>query len=83
MVPNNNPSGIDDPIGDDEWEQTVEEILDGSSHDTDLGKMMGRDAIRVSIGEMSEDEFHEKYHEDVLEEFGVDERPLQTGDNNE
>lgn len=36
---------------------------------------MARDAIRVTRGELSEAAFHERYHEDVLEEFGVDERP--------
>jgi len=62
---------------DGEWEQTVEDILDGSPHSTALGKMMGRDAVRVSIGDMSEAEFHEKYHDAVLEEFGVDDRPTK------
>lgn len=60
---------------DGDWEATAEAILDGSAHDTELGKRMGRDAIRVSTGEMSEAEFHAKYHEAVLEEFGVDDRP--------
>ena len=36
---------------------------------------MARDAIRVSRGTLSEAAFHERYHEDVLEEFGVDDRP--------
>lgn len=40
---------------------------------------MARDAIRVTMGELSEAEFHEKYHEEVLEEFGVDDRPTAPG----
>ena len=64
-------------IDDEEWAQTVEDVLDEGPHDTELGRMMGRDAIRVSIGEMSETAFHEKYHEAVLDEFGVDDRPTE------
>ncbi|UWG52183.1 Uncharacterized protein AArcCO_2909 [Halalkaliarchaeum sp. AArc-CO] len=66
-----------DVLDDEEWERTVEDVLEESAHDTELGKRMGRDAIRVSIGEMSEGEFQEKYHEDVVEEFGVDNRPTK------
>ncbi|QGN08279.1 hypothetical protein Hrd1104_12385 [Halorhabdus sp. CBA1104] len=61
----------------DNWEQSVEATLDESAHSTELGKQMGRDAVRVSIGEMSESDFHEKYHDAVLEEFGVDNRPTK------
>ena len=64
-------------LDDEDWEQSVEEILDDSAHSTELGKQMGRDAVRVSIGEMSETDFHEKYHDAVLEEFGVDDRPTK------
>ena len=60
----------------DKWERTAEEILAESSFDEELGKQMSRDAIRASRGEMSDEEFYEKYHDDVLAEFGVDERPL-------
>ncbi|QSG09921.1 Uncharacterized protein HSR122_2545 [Halapricum desulfuricans] len=62
-------------LDDEDWQRTVENILEDGPHSTELGKMMGRDAVRVSIGEMSEQAFHEKYHDAVLEEFGVDERP--------
>nr|WP_083258893.1 4Fe-4S ferredoxin N-terminal domain-containing protein [Halodesulfurarchaeum formicicum] len=48
-------------------------------YDEDLGRRMARDARRVSDGELSEAEFHEKYHEEVLEEFGRDDRPIETG----
>ncbi len=44
---------------------------------------MSRDAVRVSTGRMTEAEFHEKYHDAVLEEFGVDDRPIDTGDADE
>ena len=64
---------LDDP----EWQENVESILEAGPNSTELGKMMSRDAVRVSIGEMSEKAFHEKYHEAVVEEFGVDDRPTE------
>lgn len=45
-----------------------------SEYDQDLGRQMGEDARRVAAGEMTQSEFYAKYHEDVLEEFGEDER---------
>ncbi|WP_254769364.1 4Fe-4S ferredoxin N-terminal domain-containing protein [Salinilacihabitans rarus] len=63
----------------DTWEDAADEILADGPYDSELGKRMSRDAVRVSIGRMSETEFHEKYHEDVLAEFGVDERPTGPG----
>ncbi|EMA24237.1 MULTISPECIES: 4Fe-4S ferredoxin N-terminal domain-containing protein [Haloarcula] len=61
----------------DEWEDEATAMLDGVDYDTDLGLRMARDAIRVSNGELSDAEFHEKYHEAVLAEFGEDERPTK------
>jgi len=57
----------------DEWEDEAA-MLDDVEYDTDLGVEMARDAIRVANGELTDAEFHEKYHEDVLEEFGEDKR---------
>ncbi|WP_254767839.1 4Fe-4S ferredoxin N-terminal domain-containing protein [Salinilacihabitans rarus] len=62
------------PLG-AEWESELEEMLDDTEYDTDLGIDMARDAMRVTKGELSEAEFHAKYHESVLDEFGVDDRP--------
>ncbi|WP_103029238.1 4Fe-4S ferredoxin N-terminal domain-containing protein [Salinibacter altiplanensis] len=53
------PPDIDDE-GFDEW---AEERLSDVSYDTELGKQMGRDAIRLARGEMSKEAFNEKYHE--------------------
>ncbi|MGB9953117.1 MULTISPECIES: 4Fe-4S ferredoxin N-terminal domain-containing protein [unclassified Haloarcula] len=61
----------------DEWEDEATAMLDGVEYDTELGLRMARDAIRVSNGELSDAEFHEKYHEEVLAEFGEDERPTK------
>jgi Fe-S-cluster-containing dehydrogenase component len=64
------------PLG-EEWENDLEGMLDDTEYDTDLGMAMAEDAMRVTRGELSEADFHEKYHEDVLEEFGEDNRPTQ------
>lgn len=48
--------------------------LETAEYDQELGRRMGEDARRVADGEMSQQEFYEKYHGDVLEEFGEDGR---------
>ncbi|EMA56071.1 4Fe-4S ferredoxin N-terminal domain-containing protein [Halococcus thailandensis] len=60
-----------------EWEEEAEAMLEDVDYDKDLGMRMARDALRVSNGEMTDEEFHEKYHEDVLAEFGEDNRPTK------
>ncbi|MFC7046948.1 4Fe-4S ferredoxin N-terminal domain-containing protein [Halobacteriaceae archaeon GCM10025711] len=50
--------------------------LDGSDYDTELGLRMARDAVRVANGDLDEDVFRERYHEAVVAEFGVDDRPV-------
>ena len=62
------------PLG-PEWEEQLEAMLEDTEYDTELGLAMAEDAQRLVAGEMTEAEFHEKYHADVLEEFGEDERP--------
>ncbi|ELY53713.1 4Fe-4S ferredoxin N-terminal domain-containing protein [Natronococcus jeotgali] len=64
------------PLG-EEWENDLEGMLDDTEYDTDLGMEMAEDAMRVTRGELSEAEFHEKYHDDVMEEFGEDQRPTK------
>jgi len=61
----------------DEGEGELETMLDDTEYDSQLGMDMARDAMRVTKGELSEADFHEKYHEDVMEEFGEDERPTK------
>ncbi|QIB74494.1 hypothetical protein G3I44_09510 [Halogeometricum borinquense] len=60
-----------------EWESEARNILDGVDYDADLGLRMARDAIRVANGELTDAEFHDRYHEAVIEEFGVDRRPTR------
>lgn len=44
--------------------------------DEELGKAMGEAARKLQAGEMTEAEFYEQFHDDVIEEFGVDNRPI-------
>lgn len=67
------PPGIEDESFDEWAAMRLSEV----EFDTELGTEMGRDAIRLARGELSEAEFHETYHEAVLEEFGVDDRPTK------
>jgi molybdopterin-containing oxidoreductase family iron-sulfur binding subunit len=62
------------PMGDD-YESEMREMLDETEYDTELGMEMAADAMRLTQGEISEAEFHEKYNEAVVEEFEVDDRP--------
>ncbi|MFB6266558.1 MAG: 4Fe-4S ferredoxin N-terminal domain-containing protein [Halodesulfurarchaeum sp.] len=67
----------------DGWEEWAESVLAETEHDTELGKELARDAIKVTKGELSEEEFHERHHEDVLAEFGVDDRPTKPSESDE
>ncbi|NKE36434.1 4Fe-4S dicluster domain-containing protein [Natronococcus sp. JC468] len=58
-------------------EEEYRAMLEETDYDADLGMAMAEDALRVTKGELSEAEFHERYHEDVLAEFGEDERPTK------
>lgn len=64
----------DDPLlpTRDDWDERVAEILEGDEVDADLGRRMARDAIRVSLGELSDEEFYERYREEVSEAFDID-----------
>ena len=44
--------------------------------DQELGKAMGEAAQKVRDGEMTEAEFYEQFHDQVVEEFGFDDRPV-------
>jgi molybdopterin-containing oxidoreductase family iron-sulfur binding subunit len=56
--------------------EEAERMLADVDYDAELGAAMAEDAQRVVAGELSEAEFHERYHEAVLEEFGRDAREL-------
>jgi len=63
------------PMGED-WENQMREELEDTEFDADLGMQMARDAQRLVAGEITEEEFYAEYHEDVDEEFDVDDRPV-------
>ncbi|MFC4542359.1 4Fe-4S ferredoxin N-terminal domain-containing protein [Halosolutus amylolyticus] len=67
------------PLG-EEWQDELEATLEDTEYDTDLGLEMAEDAMKVTKGELSEEAFHDRYHEDVLAEFGEDERPIESGE---
>ena len=61
----------------EEWDEWAEDQLVDVEFDTELGKSMAEDALRIANGELSKAEFHERYSEAVESEFGVDERPTK------
>ena len=63
------------PLG-EEWEDEMRESLEDTDYDADLGMQMARDAQRLVAGELTDEEFYSKYHDDVEEEFEVDARPV-------
>jgi molybdopterin-containing oxidoreductase family iron-sulfur binding subunit len=63
------------PLGAD-WEDRMREELEDTEFDADLGMQMARDAQRLVAGEITEEEFYAEYHDDVEEEFELDERPV-------
>ncbi|WP_323172542.1 4Fe-4S ferredoxin N-terminal domain-containing protein [Natrialba sp. PRR66] len=63
------------PLG--ETAQTdFRDMLEETEYDTDLGMEMARDAMRLTKGELSEEAFYDRYHDEVVDEFGEDERPM-------
>ncbi|SFC62469.1 prokaryotic molybdopterin-containing oxidoreductase family, iron-sulfur binding subunit [Halobiforma haloterrestris] len=63
------------PLG-ETAEADFEAMLEETEYDAELGMEMAKDAMRLTKGEITEEEFYDRYHEDVLEEFGEDERPM-------
>lgn len=61
-------------IRESDLETKAESILGDVPYDTELGKRLAIDARRMSNGELTREEFHEKHHEAVMREFGQDER---------
>lgn len=55
-------------------EEKAESVLGDVPFDTELGKRLAKDARRVAKGELTREEFHEKHHEAMMQEFGRDER---------
>ena len=60
-----------------EWNDWADRVLEETEFHTALGKEMAQAAFDVSAGKLSQAEFHDRYHEAILEEFGIDERPTK------
>lgn len=59
--------------------EAAKEILASSEYDAELGFEMARDAVQVANGDLDEETFQERYHDAVVAEFGVDDRPTNQG----
>ena len=57
------------------WEARARKVLEPGEHDIELGVEAARDAQRVVAGELSEQEYRDRYEGSYLAEFGVDDRP--------
>ena len=71
------PNLDDDPLLPEktDWEDRIAAILDGDDANEEvvaLGQEMARDALRVSKGELSDEEFNAKYERKVRRVFGED-----------
>lgn len=55
----------------------LEDAPDDCPYDQELGRRMGIDAMRVASGELDEREFHEKYEDELVAEFGDDYTPAE------
>ncbi len=63
------------PLG-EAAEEEFEKMLEETEYDAELGMEMAKDAMRVTKGELSDEVFYDRYHEEVVEEFGEDSRPM-------
>ncbi|SIR60339.1 4Fe-4S ferredoxin N-terminal domain-containing protein [Natronorubrum thiooxidans] len=63
------------PLG-EQWQDSLEEAIAETEYDADLGLEMAKDAMRVTEGELTEEAFYDRYHEDIVAEFGEDDRPM-------
>lgn len=73
----NPPNLDDDPLLPEsaDWEDRIAAILDGDNTNeevVELGREMACDALRVSKGELSDEEFNAKYEQKVRRVFGDD-----------
>ena len=63
---------------DDDWERDAREYLDDVEFDTELGIELARDALKLARGELSESTFQQRHHDAIMEEFGIDERIVES-----
>ncbi|ELY48237.1 4Fe-4S ferredoxin N-terminal domain-containing protein [Natronorubrum sulfidifaciens] len=63
------------PLG-DAWQDRLEDAIEETGYDAELGLEMAEDALRVTEGELTEEAFYDRYHDAVVAEFGEDDRPM-------
>ena len=68
---------------DEHWERRAAGHLADVDFDTELGVEIARDSLRVAQGDLTKAEFHEKHHDAVAAEFGIDDRPTRDAYNEE
>jgi hypothetical protein len=83
MINDNSVDG-DKPLlpSNDDWDERIAEILRGEEVDTDLGRRMARDALRVARGELSDEAFNDRYRDEVMSVFGTCDWPPDTVNRN-
>lgn len=70
------------PIDDHTPLETLDALgTERGEYDQELGRQVGRDAIRVWTGALPETEFHERYDDRLREEFGDEYLPPEVGTN--
>lgn len=57
------------------WEAEARRWLEPTGYDAELGVDAARDSLRVTAGELDEQEFYRRHHDAYVREFGVDDRP--------
>jgi molybdopterin-containing oxidoreductase family iron-sulfur binding subunit len=67
-------------VFDSVWERTTRQALGPGGWDAELAIRVARDALAVVQGQLSEEEFRARHHQDYLREFGVDLRPREPAD---
>lgn len=60
-----------------EQNEPVEQSQPENRFNADLANRISEDTRRLIKGELSEEEYYRKYHQDYLEEFGIDNRPVE------
>jgi Fe-S-cluster-containing dehydrogenase component len=83
MNPDRDPSGRPndpDAIFGSDWEAEARKTMEPTGWDPDLAVRVARDALRLVSGEISEQDFRDRYHQDYLRTFGLDNRPADSED---
>lgn len=61
---------------DAEWEERARQVVEPTGYNPDLAIRAARDSLMTLTGDLTEEEFRERHHDDYLRAFGLDDRPL-------